>query len=302
MRNISQKQQGILLLVIGTIFWGMTFVFIKEAVETLNVASFLFYRFALAALSLAIVFYKRLAKINVDVIYKGVLLSIPLCIGFVTQTIGVKYTTASNAGFITGLSVVIVPLIVSMMDRVWPNRATVIAVVLSTAGLALITLNESLSLNVGDWWVFACAFAFAVYVYMVSRESGKHDSILLTLVQLVVVAIFAFVLGVSSEGISIPSSYIEWQGIAFCALLATTFMYTVQNHYQQFLTATSTAIIFSLEPLFAAITAFIVLQEEITSKIVVGGLLILSGMIICELYDVMLERAAKLVRAVRGKE
>lgn len=284
MENTSQKQKAIILLVIGTIFWGMTFVFIKEAVNSLSVSLFLFYRFALASLSLALVFYKRLSKINVHLIYKGVLLSIPLCIGFVTQTIGVKYTSASNAGFITGLSVVMVPVLVSLVEKKWPDKGTILAVVMATTGLALITLSSGLTLNIGDLWVLACAFAFALYIYMVSKESGKHDSILLTLVQLVVVTIFSLILSINEGSLIMPTNYLEWKGIIFCALFATTYMYTVQNHYQQFLTATSTAIIFSLEPLFAAITAFIVLEEEITLNIVTGGILILAGMLVSELY------------------
>lgn len=285
MEQAKEKKLAIVLLLIGTMFWGMTFVFIKEAVDSLSVYSFLFYRFALASLSLALVFYKRLPKINKQVIYKGVLLSIPLCMGYVTQTIGVKYTSASNAGFITGLSVVIVPIIVSLVEKRLPQKSTVFAVIMATVGLALITLSSTLKLNTGDLWVLSCAFAFALYIYMVSRESGKHDSILLTLVQLVVVAILSLILSINDGGLSFPHGYIEWKGIVFCALFATTYMYTVQNHYQQFLTASSTAIIFSLEPLFAAITAFIVLQEEITIKIVVGGLFILSGMLFSELYE-----------------
>jgi drug/metabolite transporter (DMT)-like permease len=285
MENKSNKRTAIVLLLIGTVFWGMTFVFIKEAVSTLGVYNFLFYRFLIAALSLMIVFYKRLPNIEMNTIYKGVLLSLPLSLGFISQTIGIKYTSASNAGFITGLSVVIVPILLSLASRSLPKQGTVIAVLLSAVGLAFITLSGSLSLNMGDLWILICAFAFAVYMIMVSKESGKHDSVLLTLVQLVCVAVFSFILSLSKEGLSVPMHYDEWQGIIFCSLFATTFMYTVQNHYQQFLSVTSTAIIFSLEPLFAAITAFIVLNEGITVKTIIGGSLLIGGMIASELLQ-----------------
>jgi drug/metabolite transporter (DMT)-like permease len=163
----------------------------------------------------------------------------------------------------------------------------VIAVLLSAVGLAFITLSGSLSLNMGDLWILICVFAFAVYMIMVSKESGKHDSVLLTLVQLVCVAVFSFILSLRKEGLAVPMHYDEWQGIIFCSLFATTFMYTVQNHYQQFLSVTSTAIIFSLEPLFAAITAFIVLNEGITVKTIIGGSLLIGGMIASELLQDM---------------
>ena len=280
---MQKKTIAITLLVIGTLFWGMTFVFVKEAVNNLNVYAFLAYRFIIAAMCLMMVFYKRLKGITNEIVYKGVLLSIPLCIGFVTQTIGVKYTSASNAGFITGLSVVFVPLLEAFINRQRPHNKSLLAMIMATVGLALITLSQSLNLNVGDLWILICAVAFAVYILMVDRESGRIDAVLLTLVQLSVVGLFSLFMAIYNGVLTVPVGYLEWRGILFCALFATTFMYTVQNHYQQYLSTTTTAIIFSLEPLFAALTAFIVIDEDITIKMVCGGVLMIAGMIYSEL-------------------
>jgi drug/metabolite transporter (DMT)-like permease len=276
------KSKAILLLLLGTIFWGMTFVFIKDAVALISVASFLGYRFLLAATVLALIFAKRLRYFNLEILKAGTLLSIPLLISFVTQTVGLQYTTASKGGFITGLSVVFVPLLLALMQRKFPPINILAAILLATTGLCLLTLSSSLYLNTGDVWVFLCAIAFAIYIIMVGKYSKTHDGVLLTLTQLFIVGLLSIAYAASTGELNYPSHYKVWQAILFTALFATAFMYTVQNYYQKFLSEITTAIIFSFEPLFAAITAFYYLNEELTEKTIIGGFLIFVGIVMAE--------------------
>lgn len=280
---MTQKGKAITLLTIGTAFWGMTFAFTKEALNDIDAYSFLAFRFLLASVTLALVFYKRLKNINFQILYKGLLLSIPLCLAFITQTIGLEYTSALNAGFLTALAIVIVPFLVAIYKRALPSFKTLVTIGIATIGLFLITGTSIQSFNFGDLLMLLCALAFAIYIVLVSLESGKVDSILLTLVQLVVVSLFSILMALLNDGLKVPSSTDSWIGIVFCALFATTFMYTVQNHYQQYLSTTTTVVIFSLEPLFAAITAFVVLSETITISIIGGGVLIIGSMLMSEM-------------------
>lgn len=277
------KLKAILLLLIGTLFWGMTFVFIKDAVSLMSVASFLGYRFLLATFILACLFFKRFKNYDWNTLKYGTLLSIPLLLSFLAQTIGLQYTSASKGGFITGLSVVFVPLILSFMQKRLPSVNILIAVILATMGLAFLTLGSSLNFNIGDIWVFCSAILFASYIIMVARYSKKSDAILLSLTQFFLVALICISYSAISGELSFPRGYKLWQAIIFTAVLATAFMYTVQNYYQKYISEITTSIIFSFEPLFAAITAYFYLNEAITERTIIGGLMIFTGILFAEI-------------------
>lgn len=280
---MSLKFKAIFLLLLGTIFWGMTFVFIKDAVSLMSVAGFLGYRFLLAGIVLSLIFYRRLKLINKTTLKYGLLMSVPLLTSFLAQTIGLQYTSASKGGFITGLSVVFVPVILSIIQRKLPSSNIFIAVLMATMGLAMLTLSSSLDLNIGDSWVFLSAILFAIYIIMVGKISRKCDGILLSLTQFLIVGIVCTLYAGINGDLFVPIQYKLWQAILFTALFATAFMYTVQNYYQKYISEITTSIIFSFEPLFAAVTAFFYLNEELTEKTIIGGLLIFVGILFAEL-------------------
>jgi drug/metabolite transporter (DMT)-like permease len=280
---MNVKVKAIVLLLIGTIFWGMTFVFIKDAVSLMSVTGFLGYRFLLAGIVLALIFIRRLKGLNVKTFKYGLLMSVPLLASFLAQTIGLQYTTASKGGFITGLSVVFVPLILSVLQRKMPRMNIFVAVIMATSGLALLTLGSSLHLNVGDTWVFLSAILFAIYIIMVGNISRKCDGILLSISQFLIVGVLCTAYAGFNGELIVPTQFKLWQAILFTALFATAFMYTVQNYYQKYISEITTSIIFSFEPLFAAVTAFFYLNEELTEKTLVGGLLIFIGILFAEL-------------------
>ncbi|NOU61896.1 DMT family transporter [Marinifilum caeruleilacunae] len=280
---MSVRIKTILLLLLGTIFWGMTFVFIKDAVSLISVAGFLGYRFLLAGFVLALIFMKKIRKIDFQVIKYGLLLSLPLLASFLAQTIGLQYTTASKGGFITGLSVVFVPLILSVMQKKLPTANIILAVIMATMGLALLTLSSGLQLNIGDSWVFVSAILFAIYIIMVGNISPNCDGVLLSIIQFLVVGVLCTTYAGMRGELFVPTQFKLWQAILFTALFATAFMYTVQNSYQKFISEITTSIIFSFEPLFAAITAYFYLNEELSTKTIIGGLLIFTGILFAEI-------------------
>ncbi len=280
---MNLKVKTILLLLLGTLFWGMTFVFIKDAVSLMSVAGFLGCRFLLASIVLILIFIKRLRKFDRNTFKFGALLSVPLLFSFLAQTIGLQYTSASMGGFITGLSVVFVPIIISVMQRRLPSLSVFIAVVLATLGLSFLTLGSSIAFNIGDVWVFLSAILFAIYIIMVGKYSKQSDGVLLSITQFFMVGVVCIVYAAIKGELYFPTQYKLWQAILFTALFATAYMYTVQNYYQKYISEITTSIIFSFEPLFAAITAFFYLNEALTEKTIIGGLLIFGGVLFAEI-------------------
>jgi len=279
----EKNKQATILLLIGTIFWGMTFVFIKEGVSIINVYSFLSFRFIIAGIILGLIFIHKFKHFNFKLLKYGLLLAIPLGIAFITQTIGLQFTSASKGGFITGLSVVFVPIFLTCINKKIPRWNHILSVIIATIGLALLTTSSSFGVNVGDIWVFICAVSFAIYIIMVGRITKHFDSILLTFVQLISIGIVTGIIALFLGELTIPKGYLVWQAIVFTAIFATAFMYTIQNHFQKYISEVKAGIIFSFEPLFAAITAYFYLSEQLTLKIIIGGLLIFIGMVVSEL-------------------
>ncbi len=295
------KIKAILLLLLGTIFWGMTFVFIKDAVSLMSVANFLGYRFLLAALLLVCIFFKRLRNFDKNILKYGALLSMPLLFSFLAQTIGLQYTSASKGGFITGLSVVFVPLILSAIQKRLPSFNVLIAVILATIGLGFLTLGSHLSLNIGDTWVFVSAILFAIYIIMVGRFSLKGDAILLSVTQFLIVGLICISYSGAKGELYFPREYKVIQAIVFTAVFATAFMYTIQNYYQKYISEITTSIIFSFEPLFAAITAYFYLNEALTERTIVGGLLIFAGVLFAEIKMKDMFRGLKRIEYLLDK-
>ncbi len=266
------------------IIWGSTFALIKGVIDTIPPYTYLTYRFLLAALILVVIFWKRLKKLNIMILKKGSLIGIFLFLGYTLQTVGIKYTTATKAGFITGFSVVLVPIISFLLLKEKVSRGSVIGVVLATLGLWFLNYNSSFSFNLGDFLVLLCAFSFAMHIISVGLFSKKLDYVLLAITQITVVFVLSLLMALIFERPAIHLSYssVIWWSIVITGVFATALAFYMQNRFQRHSTATKTAIIFSGEPLFAAIFAYILIGEKVSLIAWVGGLLIIFGMIISQ--------------------
>lgn len=280
MKKASTATFAILL---ATLFWGMTFAFIKDAVTTLSVANFLFWRFGIASLLLLIIACKKIKFADRKLLIQGVLLGIFLAGTVIFQSTGLRYTTASTASFITGFTVILVALISCLLDKRWPTLKILIAVILAFTGIGFITLTSSLAINVGDLWVMLCAFCFAIYIMLAGKFSHSGEPLTLTFIQFLTIFVIAGLLVLTKNQLTIPNKSNLWISIAFCAVFASIIAFTLQLRFQRYVTSTKAAIIFSAEPVFATITAIIYLHERLTIKFVIGALLIFSAMLLAEL-------------------
>jgi drug/metabolite transporter (DMT)-like permease len=271
-----------LLLVLICLFWGMSFIMVKTAIMELDLYWFLFLRFTLATVILLIVFAGRLKRFTFPSFRDGFILGSVLFSAFVLQTIGLKYTSASNAGFITGLHVILVPFILAVVFRRMPAATATIGAVICAAGLFLLTVGDDFSINRGDIWVIVCAVSVAFHVILTGWYAVKHDVYLVAIAQMVAMTTWA---GVSAVTIGTAphalSGYVI-VAIVFLAIFATAFNFTVQTWAQQYTSPTRAAVIFTMEPVFAAIFAFWWGGEVLKSRGYIGAGLILVGIILSE--------------------
>jgi len=281
-RNLSTIST--VLLTIGVVFWGATFVLVKEAVERVDVYSYLSIRFFISGGILAVIFNRHLRRMDRETFVKGVIIGCMLALSFVTQAIGLQHTTASNSAFITGLYIVFVPLSVIVLDRRLPTPMQSVAVLIAFAGLGLITIKPGMRIGLGDIWTFACAVAFGVHVVMIVRMVRNIDGRAFAIVQMFTVAVITLAAGFIANGrIEFSTDYYVLRSIIFCAIFAGAFMYTVQAQFQRHIGEIKAVIIYSLEPLFGALLAVIMHGERITVAAMFGGALIMSAMVLSDL-------------------
>ena len=277
------RWQADLVLVFITVIWGSTFVMVKSALDDVQPMTFVAWRFWIATAVLVLLFRRQVRAIGRAEWQAGALIGVFLAMGYIFQTIGLQYTTSAKAGFITGLNIVLVPIFSAMLLRQAPERWAVAGVLMATVGLALLSLNADLTLQQGDAWVMACAVAFALHIVSISHFTTRHSAIALAIVQIGTVAFFATLAAFGFEQPRVRLPLDTWGAIAFTGVVATALVFSLQTYVQRSTTATHTALIFSLEPVFAALFGWWLAGEMLGPREIVGSALILAGMLVAEL-------------------
>ncbi|WP_299093189.1 DMT family transporter [uncultured Metabacillus sp.] len=280
-----------LSLLFVAFIWGSTFVIVQNAIQFLPPHLFNGIRFLLAACVLTLFIKKTYTKAwSKELIKAGMFLGIFLFLGYAFQTIGLLYTTSSKTGFITGLSVMIVPFLSICILKEKPRRIVFFSALIGIIGLFLLTLGDLAGINIGDLLVLFCAIAFALHIVFTGKFSNKYEPLQLTIMQLITVSLLSFVSSLLFEKASL-SFYDFFNKEVISALLitsifATALAFLIQTKFQQFTTAARVALIFAMEPVFAALTAFIVLNERLNGAALIGCLLIFIAMILTEMPSV----------------
>lgn len=280
-------------LTLVALIWGSTFVLVQNAIASLPPNAFNAIRFFIAALILGswlLIFErKQLRQLNRSIVLSGLLLGGWLFAGYAFQTVGLLYTSSSKAGFITGLSVVLVPLFSLFLLKQKPTRNALIGVSIATIGLYLLTLTDMTSLNRGDALVLACAIGFALHIIFTGRYSEKFPTLLLTVIQIFTVSILSGLLAFLTEDyalalrIDILGQKDVLIALIITSVFATALAFFAQTSFQKYTTPTRVALIFAMEPVFAAITAYIWANERLSTNALLGCICIFAGMIFAEL-------------------
>ncbi len=283
MKKTISKTTADLGLLSVTLFWGTTFILSKQVLEVVPLPSFLAVRLFLAAIFMVLIALPRRSNFTIKTLKHGVLLGSLLFFSYVTQMSGLKYTTASNAGFITGLSVVFVPIFSILFFKAHPKKNALIGVAIATAGLLLLSGGNPLEWNKGDYLVLICAFLVTFHIILTGKFSRENDIYLLTAVQLSVTGLLSITaLPFSNTPLYIPSSN-HIMLLVYLALFGTVYTFLMQTAMQQYTTNTRTALVFTMEPVFATFFAYIFAGEILSSIAWVGGILILLGMLSAEI-------------------
>lgn len=274
------------LLVMGTAFWGISFPLVKDGLHIVHPYSFLLYRFCLAAIVLSVLFFNHLKRINLQTVKYGILVGIPLFLAILLQTVGLQYTSSANASFISGMDVLLIPVLKLFIFRRPVKLKTWIASSVALVGLYIIAMSsESGGFNIGDCYVLGGAFAFGCYVLLVGKYTDRVETMSMVIVQLYTCTIAYAILVVSTLGTNelvLPADNSVWKAVLFTGVLATAYMYGIQNISQRFIEEEKIALTYLFEPVFAVIAAYFLINESITLYTVIGGLCILIAMFISE--------------------
>ena len=275
-----------LALVLDTFIWGSTFVVVKDALADVSPLLFLALRFVVATVALFALFRgswssprnPRLA------VRGGVVCGVFLFGGFVFQTLGLRLTSAPKSAFITGLSTVMVPLFAALVYKIRPRVLEVAGVGLATAGMGLMTLpGATMAIGTGDLLTLGCAFTFACHIVALGHYSSEVSFELLSVTQVGVSAVLALATFWWVETPVIRMRPSVWVAVLVTGLLATALAFTIQAWAQQYTTSTRTALIFTLEPLFAWATSYTLRGETLSGRGVAGAVLILGGVVLVEM-------------------
>jgi drug/metabolite transporter (DMT)-like permease len=286
----SKRIRADLALGFAALIWGATFVLVKDALADVSVFVYLAVRFAFAAAVMAIFFWRSLRDLTLGSMWAGAQIGFFMFAGYASQTTGLKFTSPSKAAFITGSSVVLVPLLLALLSKRRVNAWIWAGAVAALAGLYFLTIPpEGLGgLNRGDPIVFGCAVSFALHMIVISRYVERHSVGALAVIQVATTAVLAAIAipFASVAGLEQPhwhSSSTLITAVLVTALGSTAFGFSAQTWAQQYTSPTHTAILISLEPVFAAITSWFVAREHLGSRILLGAGLIFAGILLAEL-------------------
>jgi drug/metabolite transporter (DMT)-like permease len=283
-----------LLLLAVVLVWGTTFSLVKAALVETTPLVFNLLRMSLAFAVLAAVNWPSLRGLTRIDLKLGVAAGVFLGLGYQFQTSGLNHTTASKAAFLTGLVVVIVPLLsalpgVALAGSIKPSADTYAGALLALAGLVLLTTQAGSGvgllsgIGLGEWLCLGCAVAFAAHLLMLARAAPRVSARRLGTLQIGFAAVVMLVTLPLGGRPHFHGAPIVWIALAVTALLATAAAFTIQSWAQQHLPASHTALIFTLEPVFAWLTSLFFFGEQLGRRALLGAGLILAGIVIAEL-------------------
>jgi len=287
---MQQRLKADLSLMFCSLIWGVTFAVVKGALAHVSVFVFLAVRFTMATVLMAMFRPAVLARIDSHEVFAGLRLAFFMFAGYGFQTTGLQYTTASNSGFVTGSSVVLVPLLLGLF---WGRKLTTWiygGAFAALVGLYFLTVPAAglRYLNYGDVLTIVGAGLYAVHIILVGDYAREHSVSALSLIQVAGCAAMAWLMTGSRAAIHWQPVRFAWRwellvAIGVCAVFATAVAFTVQLWAQQYTPPSHAAILFALEPVFAVITSYLVLHERLTARAMKGAGLIVAGIVIAEL-------------------
>lgn len=286
--NKTVKACGLFLLV--NLFWGASFPFTKIALESVSYFYLIAFRFLIATLFFILLFAKRLKNIDKVILKKGFFLAAMMTLSILLQTVGVDKTTSSKASFYTGFAVLFTPLLMMIGTLRLPSSKTFLSMFVAIVGLLLFaSTGDTLSFssffnilnnfNTGDLICLVGSIFFSLQIIFTGKFVADSDVILLTLVQAMFCTLFSFIAAIIIEPIPTAISGTSWACLVFLGVFCTALAYWIQNRVQKDLSASNTAMISVMEPVFGAVLSCMILGEVLSTVSKVGAVLITVAML-----------------------
>ncbi|MBZ4672502.1 MAG: drug/metabolite transporter [Deferribacteraceae bacterium] len=278
-----------LSLLFISLVWGSTFIIVKESIEKVDPSLFISYRFLIASLILSPFLIIRRNKVNKESVLAGLSMGSVLFTVFYFQTFALKYITASVTGFLTGIYTLFVPILSYVFLHKKPYPTSIAAVILSTIGLYLISFQGNFTFGIGESFAIINAFGIAIHIILTDYYSKKYDTIILTSVQIIVVAflsiIFTFASGID---IKIQPEKDTIFALILTGFLATVVAFFIQTAMQKYTTPTKAAILFTLEPVSSAFFGYLIGKEVLAFNQYIGASIIIIAMLVSEVGSALI--------------
>jgi drug/metabolite transporter (DMT)-like permease len=263
-----------------TACWGSTFFLIKDLLDRMPTLDFLAVRFTIAGLVMLVVAPRAVARLSPDSRRHAVVLGGVYGAAQILQTAGLAHTAASVSGFITGMYVVATPLLAALLLRTRITALTWVAVLLATAGLGVLTL-DGFAVGYGAAITLVGALLYALHIVGLGAWARRDEALGMSIVQLLVIAVICLV-ATAPDGVVLPATTGDWLSVIYMAVFAGALALVGQTWAQAHLAPTRCAIIMSMEPVFAAFFAVLLGGESLALRMVVGGAMVLSAMLVVE--------------------
>lgn len=272
-----------LWLLFLTVIWGTSFPLVKIALNDITAMTFLAIRFLLGGLIFLPFILKNKLVFSASLLKRGIILGVFLFLGMVLQTYGLKYTTASKSGFLTGLCVIVVPFLVVFIEKKMPKPASLVGVLFAVIGVFLLTNPVGGGMNRGDVLTLISTIAFSLEMVYIEIFVRKGEEIILAFLMVFCTGLFA---GLAATILETPEIHMTGSligAILWIAVVCTAGSFMIQTKWQPQTSATAAAVIFTMEPVFAALFAMIIIAERLSGTGWLGAALIFSGMLFTEL-------------------
>lgn len=279
--NARTSVLAALALLAVTAMWGSTFFLIKDLLERVPTLDFLAVRFLVAGAAMLLVAPGAVRRLPTAARRQSVVLGGLYGVAQILQTAGLAHTPASVSGFITGMYVVLTPVLAAVLLRSRIGPTTWGAVLLATGGLAVLTL-DGFSVGYGEAITLVSAVLYALHIVGLGAWSTARDALGMTIVQLCVIALICLA-ATAPDGLVLPPTSADWLSLVYMALGAGALALVAQTWAQAHLPPTRSALIMSMEPVFAALFAVLLGGESATARMVLGGLMVLTAMLVVEL-------------------
>ncbi|GLI54594.1 multidrug transporter [Propionigenium maris DSM 9537] len=284
------RSRANLMILLATIFWGTSYTLTKVGLGSFGVFNLIAIRFLLG-FGVAALVLRRHMVIKRKVLYYSIGLGTLLFMAFTTMTLALKYTTASNVGFLVGSLVVIIPIISFLILREKIERRVMFASPVAFLGITLITMNGGVTMNRGDLLALLCAGFFALHIVFTGKLTKRVDSLSLGVLQLGVVGGMSLPVALFSEDFQLPPSVNLWIIVLFLSIMSTAFGYVTQTVAQQETPPEVAGVIISLEPLFSAVVAYSVLGEVMSIQGIIGGCILLGSILLVQVEPLKIKGA-----------